>query len=113
MSCQWQMGMLVMRPCGAPASSGCNMCGRVLCMSHTVMGQNGPACPQCASMHQGYEENEETDFASSRDEYYRPYGGVPGFGHASYFSGADAGAMNRPGPMPVRRRQDEYDPMET
>lgn len=113
MTCDWQMGLLVMRPCGAPASAGCSLCGRQLCMSHTVMGQNGPACPQCASVQDGYETTEDTELATSREQYYRPFGGAGGFGRAGYFTAADSAAMNRPGLLPRRPARDEYDPMET
>ncbi|MBL8238399.1 MAG: hypothetical protein JNM66_13325 [Bryobacterales bacterium] len=114
MTCQWQTGMLVMRECGAPATAGCALCGRALCMIHTSMGQNGPACPGCAATHDGYARNEETELAASREEYYRPYGGVAGYGQQGYFSGADAAAMNR-GPVAQRRpaQEDDYDAMET
>jgi len=112
MICQWQMGMLAIRPCGVPATSGCAMCGRQLCMLHTVMGQNGTACPQCASMNDGYEKIEDTEMASSREEYYRPYDGASGPGQAGYFSPADSAAMNNPGLTPRRKKEDEYDAME-
>jgi len=80
---------------------------------HTSMGQNGPACPGCASMHEGYEKNEDTEFASTREDYYSPYGGAAGYGQAGYFSSADSAAMNRPA-MPLRRsKEDDYDAMET
>ena len=113
MICQWQMGMLVMRPCGVPATSGCGMCGRQLCMMHTSMGQNGPACPQCASTNEGYEKTGDTEMAASREEYYRPYGGVAGYGQPGYFSSSDSAAMNRPGVAPRRSNEDECDAMET
>jgi hypothetical protein len=82
-------------------------------MLHTVMGQSGPACPQCASTNDGYEKNEETEMASSREEYYRPYGGTAGFGQPGYFSESDSAAMNQPGISPRRPKKNEYDPMET
>ncbi|MFN0106592.1 MAG: hypothetical protein ACKV2U_31420 [Bryobacteraceae bacterium] len=113
MICQWHMGLLVMRECGAPASSGCAMCGRQLCIAHTMMGRNGPACPQCASTNEGYEKTEDTEMASSREEYYRPYGGAAGYGQAGYFSDSDSAAMNRPGLPPLKPKRDEYDAMET
>jgi len=57
-------------------------------MLHTVMGQNGTACPQCASMNDGYEKTEDTEMASSREEYYRPYDGAPGpWAGGVFFSG--------------------------
>lgn len=113
MTCQWQMGMLTMRECGMPAGSGCSLCGASLCMMHTVMGQNGPACPRCASMNQGYAQTEDTELAASRDEYYRPYGGAAAYGQPGFFSRSDSSAMNRPAAMPVRRQDEDYDAMET
>ena len=114
MSCQWQMGLLAMRACDAPATSACGMCGRALCMMHTSMGQNGPACPQCASTHSGYPPNEDSEIASSREEYYRPYGGAAAYGQSGYFSDSDEAAMNRPGVAPRRPpKEDDYDAMET
>ena len=113
MICDWQMGMLSMRPCGAPATGACGMCGRQLCMMHMSMGQSGPACPQCASTHEGYEQNEDTEMASSREEYYRPYGGTAGFGQAGYFSSSDSAAMKRPAVTPRRAKENDYDAMET
>jgi len=113
MTCQWRMGMLVMRECGLPAASGCSLCGQTICMAHTVMGQNGPACPGCAATHQGYESNEDTELAASRDEYYRPYGGVAGYGQPGFFSGSDAARMNQPATLPRRSASDDYDAMET
>lgn len=114
MICQWQMGMLVMRECGAPATAGCALCGRSLCMMHTSMGQSGPACPSCAATNPGYAQNEDTEMAASRDEYYRPYGGAAAYGQAGYFSGTDAAAMNR-APVAPRRSgaEDSYDAMDT
>jgi hypothetical protein len=105
--------MLVMRECGLPAASGCALCGRTICMAHTVMGQTGPACPGCAATHQGYASNEDTEMAAARDDYYRPYGGVAGFGQPGFFSGADAAAINQPSVLPRRGAQDDYDAMET
>ena len=114
MNCQWQMGMLAMRECGAPATAGCALCGRSLCMMHTSMGQSGPACPGCAATHNGYPPNEDTELAASREEYYRPYGGAAGYGQAGYFSGTDATAMNRAPVAPrTRGAEDDYDAMET
>jgi len=113
MSCQWQMGLLAMRPCDAPATSACAICGRQLCMLHTSMGQMGPACPSCASRDGSYPKNEDTELASSRDEYYEPYGGAAAYGHAGYFSGTESAAMNQP-LMPQRRpKEDDYDATET
>ena len=113
MICQWQMGMLTMRACGVPAPSGCSMCGRQLCMLHTSMGQNGPACPQCASTHEGYEKNEDTELASTREQYYQPYGGTAAYGEPGYFSSSDSAAMNRPSLTPRREKEEDYDAMET
>ena len=114
MSCQWQMGLLAMRGCDLPATAACAMCGRALCMMHTSMGQNGPACPQCASTHTGYPPNEDSELASSREEYYRPYGGTAAYGQSGYFSDSDEAAMNRPGVAPRGPlKEDDYDAMET
>ena len=78
------------------------------------MGQNGPACPQCASTHSGYPPNEDSEIASSREEYYRPYGGAAAYGQSGYFSDSDEAAMNRPGVAPRRPpKEDDYDAMET
>ena len=114
MSCQWQMGLLAMRSCDAPATAACAVCGRALCMMHMSMGQMGPACPSCASRDASYPKNEDTELASSRDEYYQPYGGAAAFGQQGFFSGADSAAMNQPPLIPQRRRTEEdYDAMET
>lgn len=113
MTCQWQMGLLVMRECGAPAGAGCSLCGRQLCMTHTLMGQNGPACPQCASANQGYEANEDTELAGSREQYYQPYGGAAAFGRAGYFTPADSAALDHPGLNPQWSKKNKYDAKET
>lgn len=84
----------------------------MLCVAHTAMGPNGPACPQCANADPGYEDTDEGDIASTRDEYYRPYGGI---GDAGYFTPRDSAALGQAGFLastPQRQRQ-EYDPMET
>lgn len=112
MNCQWRMGMLTMRECGAPAGSGCASCGMTLCGAHAVMGPNGPACPQCASSQEGYGQTEDTEFAASRQEFYQPYGGVGGFGRQGFFSRSDSASMNRPASAPAQR-QAEYDAMES
>ena len=113
MNCQWQMGMLVMRECEMPASAGCSLCGRQLCMAHTVMGQHGPACPGCASHTDGYGETEDTEIAGARDDYYSQYGGASQFGSRGYFSGADSASMAQRGiaQKPVQPRN--YDAKET
>jgi len=125
MSCQWQKGLLVMRACGEPASAACGMCGRQLCASHVVNGQQGPACPQCVANHPGYPQNEHSSLAASREAYYRPFGGTAamglgalglgaaGLGAASFFSGDESAALNQPGAVPRRPRPEEYDAMET
>lgn len=113
MNCQWQMGLLMMRPCDQPAVGSCGLCGRALCSAHAVPGPSGPACPQCAASHEGYDETEDTELAESRNAYYRPYGAVLGYGQAGFFSPLDSRAMNRP-VAPVRHGQsDDYDAMET
>ncbi len=89
MTCQWQTGLLVPQPCEMPAMGGCSLCGRSLCMMHTVSGPNGPACPTCANSNQGYEQNEETELESSRSSYYTQYGG------ANYFTNRDRQSVER------------------
>lgn len=89
------------------------MCGRLLCMAHTAMGQNGPACPHCASTHEGYESNEDSEMASTRDEYYEPYGGAAAYGQPGFFSDTDSAHMNRPAAQLQPRKRNEYDPKET
>ena len=41
MSCEWQVGLLVMRTCGAPSMSGCSFCGTPLCAAHTFQVATG------------------------------------------------------------------------
>jgi hypothetical protein len=113
MSCQWQMGMLVMRECGLPAAAGCALCGRQICPAHTMMGQNGPACPGCASHTAGYEENEDTEIAGARDQYYSQYGGAAQFGSQGYFSGGDSASMAQRGIPQKPLQQRQYDDKET
>lgn len=89
MRCQWQTGLLVPQPCDGMAAGGCALCGRSLCMVHTVMGPSGPACPSCANSQQGYARNEETELEATRSSYYSQYGG------AGYFSGKDKQSVER------------------
>ena len=56
---------------------------------------------------------DDTEMASSREEYYRPYGGAAAFGQPGYFSGDDSAAISRPGVAPPTPKQKKYDPMET
>ena len=117
MICQAQMGLLVVRECGAPATAACCMCGRQVCATHTVMGQTGPACPDCAAANPAYAKNDDTDIAASRNEFYRPYGGaaafgVAGLGAAAYFSASDSASMNQPFPRRLKKEVD-YDHTET
>ncbi|MBM3784215.1 MAG: hypothetical protein FJW30_07625 [Acidobacteria bacterium] len=112
MTCQWHTGLLVVRECGLPASGGCGMCGRTLCLAHTIPGPNGMACPQCASTADGYPENEDTQAASDRNEYYQRYGEGAQFGEPGYFSPADSAALASQSPV-LPFRQDGYDPMES
>jgi hypothetical protein len=120
MNCQYRMGLLTMRECGAPAAAGCAVCGTTICQAHMVMGQYGPACPQCAAANPGYQQNEDTELAAAREEYYRPYGG---FGKSGFFSRGDAAALGGAAiggaalggaafaAQPQQRP--DYDPMET
>ncbi|MBI2689083.1 MAG: hypothetical protein HYX27_22495 [Acidobacteria bacterium] len=114
MSCEYQLGMLVMRECGAPASGACGMCGRQICPMHTMMGDAGPACPQCASQAAGYEDNDDTDIAETRGQYFTQYGGAAQFGQRGFFSSADSAAMSQRafGANPPAKQQ-RYDPKET
>lgn len=113
MNCQWQMGMLVMRECGAPAAGACSLCGQTLCMAHTVMGQQGPACPGCASHTEGYGETDDTEIAGARNQYFSQYGGASQFGSRGYFSGADSAAMAQRGIPQKPARQERYNANET
>lgn len=115
MSCEWQVGLLVMRTCGAPSMSGCSFCGTPLCAAHTMSGGDGaPACPRCAASHQGYESNEDTELASARDLYYKPYGGAAAFGTQGYFNPAESQFLNNPVREPKRPRdEEEYDHLDT
>jgi hypothetical protein len=70
------------------AMGGCSGCGQTICGAHTVMGPNGPACPQCANSQPGYEQNEDTVAAATRGGYYQQYG-KPG-----YFSKQDESSLN-------------------
>ena len=112
MSCQWQRGLLVMQECGEPATGACGICGRMLCMAHTVPGANGMACPQCASQNEGYEETEDTEMAETRGEYYQRYGEGTQFGQPGFFTPSDSAALGSRGLPPVRREK-AYDPKES
>ena len=79
MNCQCQIGMLVLRVCGAAATGACSFCGCQLCVMHTMTGSGGPACPRCAATQQDYDSNEETELAKARDQHYQPYGGTANF----------------------------------
>jgi hypothetical protein len=105
--------MLVMRECGAPAAGGCALCGRQLCVAHAVMGQSGPACPQCASHTAGYDVTEDIEISEARDEYYSQYGGASSFGHRGFFSGHDSAAMAQRGIPQKPAQQRRYDAKET
>lgn len=114
MSCQWQVGMLVVRTCGLPASGVCSFCGSQLCGMHTVMGADGPACPRCAASHQGYESNDDTEFARERDENYRTYGGAAKYGEDGYFTEQESAAMGAStyvAPPVVKKKK--YDPKDS
>lgn len=113
MSCQWQMGVLVMRECGQPAAAGCAICSRPICAAHTMMGQNGPACPGCAAHTAGYGENDDTEIAGARDQYYSQYGGATQFGSRGYFSSPDSASMAQRGLQQKPTQQRQYDDKET
>lgn len=114
MNCQWQVGMLVVRACGSPASGVCSFCGTELCAVHTVTGGDGPACPRCAGSHQGYESTEESEIARERDEYYRPYGGTSKFGEEGYFTGNEGAALSGAAFAPLQQRaKKKYDPKDS
>jgi len=106
MICQWQSGLLVMRECGQPAMAGCSMCGRSICMAHSVPGPNGMACPQCASSAEGYEDTEDTEIAETRGQYAQQFGTGAG-----YFTPADSSSLGRGGAATPTQRP--YDPRES
>jgi hypothetical protein len=113
MTCQWQLGVMTLMQCGEPATGACSLCGRPLCIKHMVMGMTGAGCPQCAANNEGFPRSEDTELAAARQEYYRPYGGAPGFGSAGYFSAGDSAALNDPGLAQKKRPRKDYDAMET
>ncbi len=88
MTCQWQTGLLSPEPCGGLALGSCGSCGQSICMIHSSMGPSGTACPQCANMQPGYEQNEETEMAGARGSYYQQYG------TSGYFSKNDESSVN-------------------
>ena len=99
MKCQWQTGMLSPEPCGMMAMGGCSTCGQTICMAHTVMGPNGSACPQCANGQTGYEQNEDTESAGARGDYYQQYG------QTGYFSKKDESSLNKK----KREKNDDFE----
>lgn len=120
MNCQWQMGMLVPHGCGAPAVSGCSLCGVPICAAHTVPGMGkGPACPSCASANDGYEDTEDTEFVESRDSYYEEYGGEAAFGTDGYFTASEGAMLRQEGasqnlaPEDPDAAAEEYDHLDT
>ena len=113
MSCGYQMGMLVLRECGSPATSACSLCGTPVCSAHTLMGSQGPACPQCASQSDGYEDTDDTEIAEARGQYFTQYGGASQFGSRGYFSGNDAAAMASRNVLQNPLQPQRYDPKET
>ncbi len=99
MKCQWQTGLLSPEPCGIMAMGGCSGCGQTICGAHTVMGPNGPACPQCANSQPGYQQNEDTESAETRGGYYQQYG------QTGYFSKKDESSLNNK----KREKDDDFE----
>ena len=81
------------------AMGGCSTCGQTICMAHTVMGPNGSACPQCANGQTGYEQNEDTESAGARGDYYQQYG------QTGYFSKKDESSLNNK----KREKNDDFE----
>lgn len=111
MSCQVQMGLLVLRACGQPAMSACSGCGLPLCGMHAAAGQ----CPNCMVASGQGNHNDWARETAARNQYYETYGGPAQFGDVGYFNDDDREAL-RPGAaglMPAAGATDDYDPFDT
>ncbi|MBI4893378.1 MAG: hypothetical protein HY821_22345 [Acidobacteria bacterium] len=111
MSCGYQMGLLILRPCGEPVAGQCGSCGVGLCAAHLGAGE----CPSCMVMRGERNENDLTREAGARKDYYESYGEGAHFGDPAYFNAADRAAL-RPGVAGFAMGADDdndYDPFET
>lgn len=111
MSCQHQLGLLILRPCGQPVAGYCGSCGAALCAEHLGAGE----CAICLVSRGERNENDYTREVGARNEYYQSYGTGAHFGEAGYFSEADREAL-RPGVAGLVGGADgegDYDPFDT
>jgi len=120
MTCQAQMGLLVLRTCGDPSAGFCGQCGKAICAAHQV----GGSCPGCAADDPQNAQDPTAQEAANRQSYYEQYGQAPQFGDRGFFGGGagtaallGAGALglgaSAYGAQRLQRKTDEYDPMET
>jgi hypothetical protein len=116
MSCQAQVGLLILRPCGQPPVGNCLSCGIPLCEAHVGTG----TCPDCLVAGGHGEESDLAREAANRHQYYEAYGKRTEFGGAGYFSAADRASLAAGGVLgagalgagALARRQ-EYDHLDT
>lgn len=111
MSCQAQVGLLVLRVCGQPAMGACSSCGLPLCGLHLGAG----TCPSCMLTRGNPEENDLTREAANRHQYYETYGGGHQYGDARFFNEGDRQSLHpaAAGFAATTGHSDDYDPFET
>lgn len=122
MTCQAQMGLLVLRTCGDPSVGFCGECGKAICAAHQV----GTSCPECAAADPDAAQDANAREAASRQSYYQQYGQAPQFGDRGFFGGGagtaallGAGALgfgaSAYGAQRLQQQKNlgDYDPMET
>jgi hypothetical protein len=109
MTCLATVGLLILRPCGEPATGFCGQCGKALCATH----QLGDSCPDCAATDPDPTASPEVAQAASRRSFFQQYGAPPQFGDRGYFSGADRAALLGAAAASPRRPPEDYDPLET